>query len=179
MALYEYRGVAPRVHASAYVHPSASIIGDVIVGAGCYIGPGASLRGDFGAIRVGEDSNVQDNCTLHVGHGMTCLLGERSHVGHGAVVHGARLERNALIGMNAIVMDDAIVGDSAIVAACAFVKSGMEVPARALVMGVPARIVRVLTDAELREKVEATNRYCKLAASSLATIRRIDMPICG
>ena len=171
MALYEYRGVAPRVHASAYVHPSASIIGDVIVGAGCYIGPGASLRGDFGAIRVGEDSNVQDNCTLHVGTGTL--------VPPGALFLAPRLERNALIGMNAIVMDDAIVGGSAIVAACAFVKSGMQVPAQTLVMGVPARIVRVLTDAELREKVEATNRYCELAAASLATIRRIDMSIGG
>ncbi|WP_419689989.1 phenylacetic acid degradation protein PaaY [Burkholderia theae] len=174
MALYEYRGVAPRVHATAYVHSSASVIGDVIVGAGCYIGPCASLRGDFGAIRIDEESNVQDNCTLHVGHGKTCWLGVRSHVGHGAVVHGARLVRNVLIGMNAVVMDGVTIGESAIVAACTFVKSGMQVPASTLVVGVPARVVRMLTDGELQAKINATNKYCELAALSSVTIRAID-----
>jgi phenylacetic acid degradation protein/carnitine operon protein CaiE len=174
VAIYRYRGASPRIHPSAFVHPLASVIGDVTIEAHCYIGPHASIRGDFGAIHVGEGSNVQDNCTLHVGHGDRCVLGADSHVGHGAVVHGATLLRNALIGMNAVVMDGAVIGESAIVAACAFVKAGWHVPARSLVAGVPARMMRELTPDELREKTEATSKYQELASSSLDTLCRID-----
>jgi phenylacetic acid degradation protein/carnitine operon protein CaiE len=109
MPIFEYQGVAPRVHPSAFVHPTASIIGDVEIGARCYIGPSASIRGDFGKIAVADGSNVQDNCTLHVGHGERCVLGPDSHVGHGAVVHSATLTRNVLIGMNAVVMDGSVI----------------------------------------------------------------------
>ncbi|EIM95311.1 carbonic anhydrase [Paraburkholderia hospita] len=170
MPIYEFQGNVPDIDSTAFVHPLASVIGDVRVGAGCYIGPFASIRGDFGTIIIGEGSNVQDSCTLHVGHGRRCELAPASHVGHGAVVHSAVLQRNALIGMNAVVMDDAVIGESAIVAACAFVKSGWEVPSGCLVAGIPARVVRQLEQDELREKIEATRKYQDLAAACLSTM---------
>jgi phenylacetic acid degradation protein/carnitine operon protein CaiE len=175
MPIYEYEGKAPRIHASAYIHPTASIIGNVTIEACCYIGPCASIRGDFGAIHVGEGSNIQDNSTLHVGHGERCVLGPDSHVGHGAIVHGATLVRNSLIGMNAVVMDGTVVGDSSIVAACAFVKTRWDVPARSLVAGVPARVIRPLTNAELQSKAEATRKYQELAKSCRQTLREISL----
>lgn len=173
MAIYEFRGKLPSIDASAFIHPLASIIGDVTIGARCYIGPHASIRGDFGAIAIGEGSNVQDNCTLHVQHGQRCELAADSHVGHGAVIHGARLLRNTLIGMNAVVMDDAVIGESAIVAACAFVKAGWHVPAKSLVAGVPARLIRPLTHKELGEKVMATQKYQELGQMCISSLLEI------
>jgi phenylacetic acid degradation protein len=174
MPIYEFQGHIPDIDSTAFVHPLASVIGDVRIGAGCYIGPFASIRGDFGTIVIGEGSNVQDNCSLHVGHGRRCELAPASHVGHGAVVHGAFLQRNTLIGMNAVIMDDAVIGESAIVAACAFVKSGLEVPVGCLVAGIPARVVRQLEDGELRGKVEATRKYRELAVACLSTLRDVQ-----
>jgi phenylacetic acid degradation protein len=174
MSIYEFEGIGPRIAPSAFVHPSASIIGDVIIEAGCYIGPSASIRGDFGIIVVGAGSNVQDGCTVHVGHGDRCVLGPDSHVGHGAIVHSATLIRNALIGMNAVVMDRAVIGDSAIVGSCALVKSDWDVPARCLVTGIPARVVRELTAEELEGKIVATRKYQELARSCLATFREVS-----
>lgn len=173
MPIYEFQGNVPDIDPSAFIHPLASIIGDVQIGAGCYIGPFASIRGDFGAIVIGEGSNVQDSCTLHVGHGRRCELAPASHVGHGAVVHSAFLQRNTLIGMNAVVMDDAVIGESAIVAACAFVKVGWEVPPGCLVAGIPARVIRQLEESELQGKVEATRKYQELAAACLSTLREV------
>lgn len=175
MAIYEFKGKRPRVDATAYIHPQATLIGEVIVGPGCYVGPHASLRGDFGLILMEEGSNVQDNCTLHVGVGETCRLGPRSHVGHGAVVHGANLVGNNLIGMNAVVMDQAEIGQDSIVAACAFVKTGLVVPARVLVAGMPASVKRPLGERDLAWKVEGTAYYLQLAVDSLASLRPIDL----
>ncbi|MEN8503533.1 MULTISPECIES: gamma carbonic anhydrase family protein [Paraburkholderia] len=177
MPIYEFQGNVPRVDSTAFVHPLASLIGDVRVEAGCYIGPFASIRGDFGTIVIGEGSNVQDNCSLHVGHGCRCDLAPASHVGHGAVVHGATLKRNTLIGMNAVVMDGAVIGESAIVAACAFVKSGWDVPPGCLVAGIPARVVRQLGREELRGKVEATRKYQELAFACLSTLREVAVGV--
>ncbi|WP_321799218.1 transferase hexapeptide repeat family protein [Caballeronia sp. J97] len=174
MALFEFDGKAPRIDASAYVHPSAVVIGDVTIGARCYIGPHASLRGDFGAIVVGEGSNVQDGCVLHVGIGETCVLGANSHVGHGAIVHGATLEPDTMIGMNAVVMDRAIIGARTIVAACAFVKTGFGVPPGVLLAGVPGRIVRRLSDAEIDAKANGTRIYQKLAEDCLRTMKPLS-----
>ncbi|WP_433705638.1 transferase hexapeptide repeat family protein [Paraburkholderia sacchari] len=171
MALFEFNGMRLRVDASTYVHPSAVVIGDVTIGANCYIGPHASLRGDFGSIVIEEGSNVQDNCTLHVGVRETCWLAVNSHVGHGAVVHGARLEPDVMIGMNAIVMDGAVIGRQTIVAACAFVKAEWEVPAAVLVAGVPGRVVRRLDEAEIAGKAEGTRLYQQLARDCLRTMR--------
>jgi len=171
LTVYAINGVTPVVDPTAYVHPSAMLVGDVIVGAGCYIGPCASLRGDFGRIEIRAGANLQDCCVAHGFPGSDTVVGEDGHVGHCAVLHGCVIERNALIGMNCVVDDDAVIGESAIVAAMAFVKAKMVVPPRTLVAGLPARVVRDLTDIELAWKVEGTRAYQDLARRSLATMR--------
>jgi phenylacetic acid degradation protein len=189
LTVYSINGVTPVVDPAAYVHPSAVLIGDVIVGAGCYIGPCASLRGDFGRIEVRAGANLQDSCVAHGFPGTDTIIAEEGHIGHGAILHGCVVERNALIGMNAVINDNAVIGESAIVAAMAFVKARMVVPPRMLVAGVPARIVRELSDTELAWKVEGTQSYQELTRRSLATMRatapltdvepdrkRIDLP---
>src|SRR3546814_10638473 len=127
---------------TSFVHPSASLIGDVIVGAGCYIGAGASLRGDFGRIVVEADANVQDNCTLHTGSGTDCIVGRGANIGHGAVLHGCRIGENALVGINAVVLDGAEIGAESLVAALSLVKSGEGIAPRSFVAGNPARVIR-------------------------------------
>ena len=173
MPCYEIDGIRPVVDPTAFVHPSAVLVGDVIVGARCYVGPAASLRGDFGRIVMRAGSNLQDTCVMHGFPGTDTVIEEDGHVGHGAVVHGARVGRNALIGMNAVLMDNAVIGESAIVAACAFVKAGMEIPARMLAAGVPAKIVRPLEEKEMAWKVEGTRTYQDLAVRSLNTMREV------
>ncbi len=170
MAIYEFNGVRPQIHPTAFVHPLACLIGQVIVEANCYIAPFASLRGDFGGIEVGEGSNIQESCTLHAKPGEACQLAPNAHVGHGAIVHGARVERNCLIGMNAVVMDDVRIGEGSIVAASAFVKSGMVVPPKSLVAGLPATVIRILSDTEVERKATATRRYQMLAADCHRTL---------
>ena len=150
------------------------LIGDVIVGPGCYIGPCASLRGDFGHIEVRAGANIQDSCILHGFPGVGTIVEEDGHIGHGAVLHGCIVQRNALVGMNAVVNDSAVVGESSIVAAMAFVKAQMVIPPRTLVAGIPAKVIRALTDTELAWKVEGTEQYQMLAKRSLATMRAVD-----
>jgi len=171
ITVYAINGVTPVVDPAAYVHPSAVLIGDVIVGAGCYIGPCASLRGDFGRIEVRAGANLQDSCVAHGFPGTDTIVAEEGHIGHGAILHGCVVERNALVGMNAVINDNAVIGESAIVAAMAFVKAKMVVPPRTLVAGVPARLVRELTETELAWKIEGTRSYQELTRRSLATMR--------
>ena len=171
LTVYAINGVTPVVDPTAYVHPSAVLVGDVIVGADCYIGPCASLRGDFGRIEVRAGANLQDSCIAHGFPGTDTIVAEDGHVGHGAILHGCVIERNALIGMNAVINDSAVIGESAIVAAMAFVKAKMIVPARMLVAGMPARIVRELTETELAWKIEGTRSYQELTRRSLATMQ--------
>jgi phenylacetic acid degradation protein len=161
----------PVVAPGAFVHPSAVLIGDVIVGERCYIGPCASLRGDFGRIVIGAGSNVQDSCVLHTFPGRTTLLEEDAHIGHGAVLHGCTIRRGALIGIGAIIMDEAVVEEEAIVGAASFVRAGFVVPARTLVTGVPARVVRELKAEELAWKATGTREYQQLAARCLASLK--------
>jgi phenylacetic acid degradation protein len=163
-------GIVPVIDPSAYVHPSAVLIGDVIVGAGCYVGPCASLRGDFGRLILEQGVNVQDTCVMHGFPGTDTVIEQDGHIGHGAVLHGCRIGRNALVGMNAVIMDNAVLGESSMVAACAFVKAGMEIPARSLVAGVPARVLRPLSDQELAWKFAGTRTYQDLTRRSLATL---------
>ncbi len=172
--VYAIDGVTPVVHPSAYVHPSAVLIGDVIVGPGCYIGPLASLRGDFGRLIVERGANVQDCCVMHGFPGEDTVVEEDGHIGHGAVLHGCRIGRNAMVGMNAVVMDRAVVGAEAIVAAMAFVKAGMQIPPRSMVMGAPARVVRAVTDAEVAWKSAGTRMYHELAVRSRDSMRLVD-----
>jgi len=173
MPCYEIDGIRPVVDKNAFVHPTAVVIGDVIIGAGCYIGPVCSLRGDFGRLVIEPGANVQDTCVLHGFPGTDTVVEVDGHIGHGAVVHGCRIGRNALVGMNAVVMDNARVGESAIIAASAFVKAGMDIPPRVLVAGVPAKIVRELTEQELQWKREGTYTYQQLAVRSATTMREV------
>ena len=164
-------GVTPVVDPSSYVHPSATLIGDVIVGRNCYIGPSASLRGDFGRIILKDGSNIQDCCVLHGFPGTDTLVEENGHIGHGAVLHGCKIRRGALVGMNAVINDNAEIGEEAIVAAMAFVRAQMVVPRRALVAGIPAKVVRELSDQEVAWKAEGTESYQDLTRRSLASMR--------
>jgi phenylacetic acid degradation protein len=179
MPCYSIEGVIPVVDPQAYVHPSAVLIGDVIVGAGCYVGPLASLRGDFGRIVLEPGSNVQDSCVLHGFPGGDTRVERNGHIGHGAVLHGCVVRRDALVGMNAVVMDEAVVGERAIVAACAFVRAGFSVPPRVLMAGVPARVVRELSDDEMRWKDDGTALYQDLTRrcrASLTEVAPLDAP---
>ncbi|WP_274911364.1 acyltransferase [Streptomyces sp. WZ-12] len=171
--IYEIDGVAPRVHPLAYVHPDAVLIGDVTIGPDAYIAPLASLRGDFGAIRIGAGANVQDGCVLHCFPDTTTIVEEDGHIGHGTVLHGCRIGAGALIGMNSVIMDGAVVGERSFVAANSFVKSGFEVPARHLALGSPARTARELTDDEMAWKANGTRLYQELGRRSVKTLRPV------
>ena len=173
MPCYEIDGLVPVVHPTAFVHPSAVLIGDVIVGPRCYVGPLASLRGDYGRIILEEGSNVQDTCVMHGFPGTDTVVEVDGHVGHGAVLHGAIVKRNAMVGMNAVVMDEAVIGESSIVAACAFVKAGMVIAPRSLAAGVPAKVLRPLTDEEIAWKGSGTRTYQELAVRSMKTMREV------
>lgn len=172
--VYAIDGVTPVIDPSAFVHPDAVLIGDVVVGPGCYVAPGASLRGDFGRILIEQGSNVQDNCTLHSLPGVDLVIGPDGHIGHGAIIHSARVERNAMVGMNAVIMDRAVVGESAIVAAMSFVAADVAIPARHLAAGIPARVVRELRAAELAVKVESTRQYQELTRRCLASLVPVE-----
>ena len=170
MKVYAIDGVIPVVDPTAYVHPSAVLIGDVVVGPGAYVGPNASLRGDFGRLFIGRDANVQDCCVMHGFPGSDTVIEENGHIGHGAILHGCIVRTNGMVGMNAVVMDKAVVGESAIVAAQAFVRAGMEIPARHLAAGTPAKVLRELGEEEVAWKSEGTRFYQDLARRSLATL---------
>jgi len=174
LRVWSINGVTPVVDLTAFVHPSAVLIGDVIIGAGCYVGPSACLRGDFGRLELRAGANVQDCCVLHGFPATDTVVEEDGHVGHGAILHGCIVRRNALVGMNAVINDNAVIGESAIVAAMAFVKAGMNVPPRSLVAGVPARIVREITEEESAWKIEGTQSYQELTRRSLATMLEVD-----
>jgi phenylacetic acid degradation protein len=165
--VYAFRGVVPVVDATAFVHPAAVLIGDVVVGAGSYIGPGASLRGDFGRMIVGQGANVQDNCVMHGFPETDTVVEDWGHIGHGAVLHGCRIGRNAMIGMNSVVMDGVEIGESAFVAAMSFVKAGTKIPPRSLAQGIPAKVVRELRDEEIEWKEVGTRGYQQLASEAL------------
>lgn len=174
MPCYEFMGVRPVVDPTAFVHPTASLIGDVIVGPGCLVGPGASLRGDIGQLILKAGCNVQDNCTLHCFPGKNVLVEEDGHIGHGAVLHSCTIRRNAMVGMLAVVMDDAVIGEEAFVAALTFVKAGMIVEPRTLVAGIPARVIRRLSDDEVKWKTQGTEIYQELARNYNATMREVE-----
>ncbi|HSE51268.1 MAG TPA: transferase hexapeptide repeat family protein [Gemmatimonadales bacterium] len=166
--IYSFEGIVPVVHPTAFVHPQAAVTGHVVIGREVYIGPGAALRGDWGAIEIHDGCNVQENCTIHMFPGVTVVLEESAHIGHGAIIHGARIGRNALVGMNAVVMDRAVVGAGAIVGALAFVPEGMQIADRKVAVGNPARIVKDVSDEMLAWKTEGTRLYQGLPARLLA-----------
>ena len=172
--VYAIEGVVPVVHPSAYVHPTAVLIGDVIIGPRCYVGPLACMRGDFGRLIMEEGANLQDTCVVHGFPGSDTVIEVDGHIGHGAIIHGARIGRNVLIGMNSVVMDNAVIGESSIVAAMSFVKTGMVVPPKSLVMGMPAKIARTLSDDEIAWKHRGTVEYQQLAIRCMQSMQEVE-----
>ena len=172
--VYEIDGVRPVVDPSAYVHPTAVLIGDAIVGPGVYVGPGASIRGDFGRLILEKGSNLQDNCIMHGFPDADTVVEEDGHIGHGAVLHGCVVKRNALVGMNSVVMDGAVIGEESIVGAMAFVRAGQVFEPRSLIVGMPARRIRAVTDEEIAWKVEGTRDYQDLAGRCAATLKPVE-----
>ena len=172
--VYAIDGVIPVVAPSAFVHPTAVLIGDVIVGDDCYVGPGASLRGDFGRIEMKRESNFQDNCTAHCFAGGGVTIGERASIGHGAVLHGCDIGDRALIGMNAVVMDGAVIGADCIVAALSFVRAGYEAAPATLLAGIPAEPKRELGEREMSWKAEATQDYLDLVPRCRSSLELVD-----
>lgn len=162
--IYAFKGFIPVVHESAFVHPQAVVTGNVVIGKDVYIGPGAALRGDWGGIVIEDGCNVQENCTVHMFPGVTVRLEEAAHIGHGAIIHGARIGRNCMIGMNAVIMDEAQIGEGSIVGALAFVKAGERIPPRSLVVGNPGKVIKTVSDEMLAWKTKGTQLYQRLPA---------------
>lgn len=159
-----FDGHIPVIHESSFIHPLAAVTGNVIIGKDCYIGPGAALRGDWGQIIIEDGCNVQENCTIHMFPGLTVLLKEAAHIGHGAVIHGAVIGKNCLVGMNAVIMDHVELGDESIVGALSMVKEGEKIPPRSLLVGNPARIIKEVSDEMIAWKTQGTNLYQQLPA---------------
>jgi phenylacetic acid degradation protein len=172
--IYQFGNHIPVIHESSFIHPQAAVTGNVIIGKNCYIGPGAALRGDWGQIILEDGCNVQENCTIHMFPGVTVLLKESAHIGHGAVVHGAMIGRNCLVGMNAVIMDNAELGDESIVGALSFIKEGEKIPARSVVVGNPARVVKAVSDEMLAWKTEGTTLYQQLPAACFETLKPVE-----
>ena len=169
--IYEFNGFRPVIHESAFVHPQAAGTGNVISGRDVYIDPGAAIRGDGGRIVIADGCNVQENCTIHMFPGITVYLHESAHIGHGAIVHGATIGRNSLIGMNAVLMDEVEIGEECVVGALCFIKSGEKIPRRSLVVGNPGKIIREVTDEMLAWKTEGTRLYQQLPGQCYDSLR--------
>ncbi len=170
MPVYSIEGVIPVVHPSAYVHPSAVLIGDVWIGPNCYVGPAASLRGDFGRVVLKEGSNIQDTCVMHAFPGMDTVIERNGHVGHGAILHGCIVGEDAMVGMNAVVMDEAHIAPRSIVGAGALVKAGFQCEPGSLIVGAPAKVLRMLSDKEIAWKRRGTEEDQRLTRRSLASL---------
>ncbi|MCZ6595643.1 MAG: transferase hexapeptide repeat family protein [Bacteroidetes bacterium] len=172
--IYSFKGHIPVIHESSFVHPLAAVTGNVIIGKNCYIGPGAAIRGDWGEIILEDGVNVQENCTVHMFPGKSIVLKEGAHVGHGAVIHGANLGRNCLIGMNSVIMDDASIGDECIVGAMSFVKAETEFENRKLIIGNPARAVKDVSDEMIAWKSAGTKLYQQLPSDCHESLKEVQ-----
>ncbi len=172
--VYSFKGFIPVVHESSFIHPLAAVIGNVIIGKNCYIGPGAVIRGDWGEIILEDGVNVQENCTVHMFPGKSITLRESAHVGHGAVIHGANLGENCLIGMNSVIMDDAIIGDECIVGAMAFVKANEVFERRQLIVGNPAKAIKKVSDEMIEWKTKGTMLYQQLPSDCHQTMKEVQ-----
>jgi len=172
--IFSFKGFIPVVHPSSYVHPQATVTGNVVIGKNVYIGPGAALRGDWGGIEIGDGCNVQENCTIHMFPGVTVVLESSAHIGHGAIIHGARICENAMIGMNAVIMDNAVIGAGSIVGALAFVKANEEFPERSLIVGNPAKRIKEVSDNMLDWKAKGTQLYQSLPADLHDSLEEVE-----
>lgn len=168
---YTFKGFQPVVHPTAFVHPQAVVTGNVIIGSHVYVGPGAALRGDWGGIVIENGCNIQENCTVHMFPGVVVRLHEGAHIGHGAIIHGATVGRNVLVGMNAVVMDNVIIEEECIIGALSFVREGMFIPRRSLVVGNPVKIIKQVTDEQLQWKTAGTQLYQQLPSECYATLK--------
>jgi phenylacetic acid degradation protein len=160
--IYSFKNIIPLVHESSFVHPQAAVTGNVVIGSNCYIGPGAALRGDWGQIIIEDGCNVQENCTVHMFPGVTVVLKTGAHIGHGAVIHGATIGKNCLVGMNAVIMDNVVLGDECIVGALSFIKADEKFEARSLIVGNPAKKIKDVSDEMMAWKTEGTKLYQQL-----------------
>lgn len=174
MAVYSFNGFIPVVKSSSFIHPKASVTGNVIIGENVYIGPGAAIRGDWGQIIIEDGCNVQENCTIHMFPGTTVTLKKGAHVGHGAIIHGATLGENCLIGMNAVLMDDVVIGAESIVGALAFVPANTVIPERSLVVGNPAKIIKQVSDEMIAWKTKGTQLYQALPEECHETLKEVE-----
>lgn len=172
--VYSFKGFIPVVHESSFIHPQASVIGNVIIGKDVYVGPSAVIRGDWGGIVIEDGCNVQENCTVHMFPGKTITLKAGAHIGHGAIIHGANVGHNCLVGMNAVLMDDVELGDECIVGALSFLKAGMQIPARKMVVGNPAQIVKDVSDDLIGWKTKGTALYQQLPKDCFETMMEVE-----
>lgn len=171
---YSFKGFIPVVHPSAFVHPQAAVTGNVIIGKDVYIGPGAALRGDWGGIVIEDGCNVQENCTIHMFPGVTVLLKESAHIGHGAIIHGATIGRNVMVGMNTVIMDDVQVGDESIIGAMSFIAANTIIPPRSLVVGNPGKVIKQVTDEMIAWKTKGTRLYQTLPNDCYDSLRACE-----
>ena len=171
MAIYEFNGYKPVIKATSFIHPNASVTGNVIIGENVYVGPGAAIRGDWGQIIIEDECNVQENCTIHMFPGTTVWLKKSAHIGHGAVIHGATIGENCLVGMNSVVMDDVEIEDESIIGALCFVPGGMKIPRRSLVVGNPAKIIKEVSDEMIAWKTKGTELYQGLPKDCFETLK--------
>ena len=171
--IYEFNGMRPSIHPSAYIHPTATVLGNVQIGKDVYIGPGAAIRGDWGEIIIEDGCNVQEDCTIHMFPGKSMVLKVGAHIGHGAIIHGANIGANCLVGMNAVIMDDVNVGDECIIGALSFIKAGMEIPNRKMVVGNPAVIIKEVTDDMIDWKTKGTALYQQLPKECYETLKAV------
>jgi len=170
---FEFKGFIPIVDKSSFIHPQATVTGNVIIGKDVYIGPGAAIRGDWGGIVINDGCNVQENCTIHMFPGTTVILEESAHIGHGAIIHGAHIGKNVLIGMNSVIMDDVVIGSESIIGALTFIKANEKIPSRSLVAGNPAKIIKEVTDEMLDWKTKGTKLYQLLPGECLQTLKEV------
>jgi carbonic anhydrase/acetyltransferase-like protein (isoleucine patch superfamily) len=168
---YEFNSIKPVVDQSSFIHPQAVITGNVVIGRNVYIGPGAALRGDWGQIIIEDGCNVQENCTIHMFPGVTVLLKEAAHIGHGAIIHGATIGKNCLVGMNAVIMDEVELGDECVVGALSFIKQGEKFASRSLITGNPAKMIKEVSDEMIAWKTEGTKLYQQLPAHCFDTLK--------
>lgn len=172
--IYEFNNFKPVIHESSFIHPQATVTGNVIIGRDVYVAPGAAIRGDWGRIEIHDGCNIQENCTIHMFPGVTVILEKSAHIGHGAIIHGAYIGENALIGMNAVVMDNAVIGKGVIVGALCFIKDGMQIPDRKLVVGNPAKIIKNVSDEMLAWKTKGTQLYQQLPGDLKSTLKECE-----
>jgi carbonic anhydrase/acetyltransferase-like protein (isoleucine patch superfamily) len=172
--IYEFNNIKPVIHPSSFIHPQAVVTGNVIIGTNVYIGPGAALRGDWGQIIIEEGCNVQENCTIHMFPGVTVLLKEGAHIGHGAVIHGATIGKNCLVGMNAVIMDNVILGDECIVGALSFIKADEMFEGRSLIVGNPAKKIKEVTNEMINWKTEGTKLYQQLPQQLYESLKECE-----